>query len=68
MKLPYDWHDFKIVETTEGCFTGQIKTDLVDEFDEEKRRELVRYTREYIEACTGNRVEQWQPNLRDRYE
>lgn len=65
MKLPYDWYDFKIVETSEGCFTGQIRTEHPSKFTDDDRKLLVRLTREYIEEQTGKKVEYFEPNLRD---
>lgn len=67
IKLPYNWYNFKIVETSEGCFTGQVTCNDEDtvNFNDDKRKELVRYTREYIEENTGKKVEQYTPNLRD---
>lgn len=65
LKLPHDWYDFKIVETSEGCFTGQIRTERPSKFTDDNRKQLVQLTREYIQEQTGMKVEYWEPNLRD---
>ena len=56
MKIPNKWSDFKIVETQEGCFTGQIfQADHVI-FSEKDRRELVELTRSFLEEKTGMKI------------
>ena len=60
MKLPKGWTKFKIVETQEGCFTGQVTTNSIDDFNEEDRLKLVQYTRDYIEHHTKQKVEKYE--------
>ncbi len=56
MKVPSKWSDFKIVETQEGCFTGQIFQADGFNFSEKDRKELVDLTRLFLEEKTGMKI------------
>ena len=66
IKLPKDWKDFKIVETQQGVFTGQIYIDsdkmispIYDDWhthNSKLRKHLVKYTKQYLERLLGYEI------------
>lgn len=64
IKLPDNWYNFKIVETVDGSFTGQITYDKmskeeIDNWETKGRVELQRITKEYLESLIGYKIEKW---------
>ncbi len=64
-KLLKDWKDFKIVESCEGTFTGQVSMepeimDLYTDWNKpnsKARKLLAQHTKEFLEEKLGYKIE-----------
>jgi|APSaa5957512535_1039671.scaffolds.fasta_scaffold46053_2 hypothetical protein len=62
-QLPKGWSNFKIVETQDGCYTGQINIDdhklfieYTDDWDNNGRHILAEYTKKFLELKVGHDI------------
>lgn len=59
IRLPKKWKDFKIVETSNGHFTGQITADIPYNFTESDRKKLAKITKKVLEKALGYPIQKY---------
>lgn len=60
VELKEGWTNFRIVESLDGSFTGNITHESRTKFTDEDRKYLAAYTRQYLKEKLGYTItDQW---------